>query len=89
MNNCPICNIETDDYGWCDDCAKVFPNEHLSYLHYSMAEWAANRAREFEKEKVKVLMDEIERLKKMVGEVEEPIQQNEYSDEFKTVLEKA
>jgi hypothetical protein len=33
-------------------------------------------------------LDEIERLKKLVGE-EKPDQQNEYSDKFKTVLEKA
>jgi hypothetical protein len=67
MKTCPICNREPKykTSWWCEDCTIAYDNSdgHI-------AEWAANRAREFEREKAKVLMDEIERLKKLVGEVD-------------------
>ena len=69
--NCPICNRETEgDLLWCGDCSDS-NDDLITHFEEEVAEWAANRAREFEKEKTKVLVDEIERLKKLVGEVEE------------------
>jgi hypothetical protein len=62
MTNCPICNQPLNNeyecsYLWCDDCTKSWE----SFLEFGntkfgdIAEWAANRARDFEKKKAEVL----------------------------------
>lgn len=63
MKNCPICNRKiVEDKKWCKDCLYKF-QEYNQYQTINIAEWAANRARKFEREKAEVLMDEILRLR--------------------------
>ncbi len=72
MKNCPICNQPLNNeyecnYLWCDDCTKSWE----SFLEFGntkfgdIAEWAANRAREFEKKKAEVLIDSLEEVMDM------------------------
>ncbi len=61
MNNCPICNRENETPRWCDECSHLWKvyNSYYPYVEpslISVAKWAANRAREFEKEKIDSLL---------------------------------
>jgi hypothetical protein len=59
MKNCPICGREKSN-GWCLDCSAKW-EDLLGTAEY-LAEWAADRAREFEKEKAKVLVEALKRI---------------------------
>jgi hypothetical protein len=60
MNKCLICNKRlSDGLSWCNDCQNEC--EDLTDLA-EIAEWAANRARDFEKEKAKVLIEALEKI---------------------------
>jgi hypothetical protein len=73
MKTCPICNREERLYfRFCDECMDDMPNINQDGIGDSdVAEWAADRAREFEREKAKGLVDEIERLQKKIAKSKE------------------
>jgi hypothetical protein len=72
MIKCPICNRESvlvrlyfgeiTEFHFCEECTKKY-NEVLSWARsYDKEEWAANRAREFEKQHSSVLLQVLEDL---------------------------
>lgn len=62
MTKCPICNRpKIDDLGsWCKSCHNNCPEEYDE-----VAEWAANRARKFEKDMTRVLVKALEEIVNM------------------------
>jgi hypothetical protein len=72
MTNCPICNRETNqDCNWCEDCLTEWKTYHSDYFYEEppprlIAEWAARRAREFERNRayVEVAREALEEYKK-------------------------